>query len=606
VPTALRRLPLDLLVPALVAATIVAATLRAGSISSANAPMANGRWIAYALLALVAVAAALRLRAVPPLVPSILWTFLLGLAAASSLWSPASRTTLSAAAAFALVTFPGLVLAGVIRVDARYAERIVLGLVTGAGLVCAGGLVLLAVDPNLALYTPGAPDIRHLRGLGGNPNTVALLLAIAIPPTAWLACSRRPLTRTSALALWLLEVGTLIGSGSRGSALGAAAGTAVVALFVRRTARVRVALVLSAVVLLVVDTGVQRVREPPALPTPIAASLVADPATPPPPRIGNPGGLSYELGRSTNSSFGSGRFRAWWGAVQQTAHRPVGGYGFGMETHAFVDRYAQFQGSFVESSYVGAALQLGIAGASALAVLLLFLGRESWRARHAGTTDVSAALAGAAAGGAIIGAVQSYILFAGSVGAPAFWLCAFAAAGLASRGLPPGRRVLVAAIGAAVTIAAICGLGALQARNDTRAQQRGIERVRALAGPLDGPRLSAFRITYNFDCLLYRQGGDPYALELCYDDGRLVEAIDRRGNRPPRFWSLRFDMNEAPGRVSEAAMTRALERVGAISYSQRFLEGYPPRLATADSTPVLVEDWLRAIRRARGAASGSA
>src|SRR5205085_540348 len=71
----------------------------------------------------------------------------------------------------------------------------------------------------------------------------------------------------------------------------------------------------------------------------------------------------------------SGRRAAWVGAIHQTEDRPVAGYGFGTEALVFVDRYAAFDSDLVENSYIGAALQLGIAGlVLLLAVVLTALG----------------------------------------------------------------------------------------------------------------------------------------------------------------------------------------------------------------------------------------
>jgi hypothetical protein len=605
VPIALRRPPLDLVVAALVAAAIVAATLRAGSLTRLNEPMAEGRWAVYLLLSAVAIAAATRLRAAPPLLTTAPWTGFVALAAASAAWSTQPRVSLQWVAGLAAVTAPAVALAGVVRLEPRYAERVAQGVAAGGALVAVGGLVLLAVDPGLALYTPGAPDIRHLRGLGGNPNTVPLVLAISLPPTLWLAWSKRGLGRAAAATAWLVGAVTLVASGSRGASLGVAAGMIVLAALLRGPFRARMAIASLAVALLVANAAVQQLREP--LPRPAAAMLVADVLKPPTPRAGAPGALGSELGLSVTSRFGSGRLRAWWGALEQAERRPVGGYGFGTESSVFIDRYAQFQGSFVESSYVGLVLQLGVAGAVALAALLVLLGREAVRARASAAPGAAAALAGGAAGGAVIGAVQSYLLFGGSVGAAPFWLCAFALAGLAPRRRrPPVRTTAAAVLLAATALVAVAIVAVRQADSDIRRQQLGIERIRELAGPLDGPRLAAFRVTHSYDCLLYRWRHDPFALELCYDDGYLVEAIDRRGDGPPRFWSLRFDAGDAPQRLDPRTSTRLLERIGAISYSERFAEGYPPRSATADTTPIVIEDWLSLIRRARAGGSGSA
>ena len=66
-----------------------------------------------------------------------------------------------------------------------------------------------------------------------------------------------------------------------------------------------------------------------------------------------------------------------------------------------------------------------------------------------------------------------------------------------------------------------------------------------------------------FDCLVYRRGPNPYALELCVDHtGRVVEAIDRR-TVDRKIWSLTFEPASSPVRVDRAEVDRLLARMGA-------------------------------------------
>lgn len=94
-----------------------------------------------------------------------------------------------------------------------------------------------------------------------------------------------------------------------------------------------------------------------------------------------------------------------------------------------------------------------------------------------------------------------------------------------------------------------------------------MERVLRLVGPLDQPSLDGYRkrVAFNFDCLLYRRGGDRFALELCFDQqGRLVEVIDRRGSGH-RIASLREEAGASRIRFDRGLIDRLLRRLGAPS-----------------------------------------
>ena len=54
----------------------------------------------------------------------------------------------------------------------------------------------------------------------------------------------------------------------------------------------------------------------------------------------------------------------------------------------------------------------------------------------------------------------------------------------------------------------------------------------AAIGPIDQSSLDAYRVGVGpgMDCLLYKRGSNPFALEFCFDGaGRVIEAIDRTG-----------------------------------------------------------------------------
>ena len=89
-----------------------------------------------------------------------------------------------------------------------------------------------------------------------------------------------------------------------------------------------------------------------------------------------------------------------------------------------------------------------------------------------------------------------------------------------------------------------------------------MSRVLALVGPLDSGSLKAFRYLADFQCLLYQRGENPFALELCVDKrGRLVEAIDRRGE-DPSIWSLRDDPTRSTIYLDRREVDTLLHRMG--------------------------------------------
>src|SRR5207248_8492153 len=110
------------------------------------------------------------------------------------------------------------------------------------------------------------------------------------------------------------------------------------------------------------------------------------------------------------------------GAIHQAEDRLVAGYGFGTEVRVFVDRYAAFDSDLVENSYIGAALQLGIAGlVLLLAVVLAALGSFA----RAPSRGIRTAGAGAAAAALVVAITQSYLFSVGNIGTATAWICLF-------------------------------------------------------------------------------------------------------------------------------------------------------------------------------------
>jgi hypothetical protein len=126
------------------------------------------------------------------------------------------------------------------------------------------------------------------------------------------------------------------------------------------------------------------------------------------------------------------------------------------------------------------------------------------------------------------------------------------------------RRAELAAGGALLALLVLLvAVGRWEGARHADEAERGLAATRALIGPLDSPSLSGYRLLPGLDCLVYRRGENPYALELCVDaDGRVVETIDRR-RFERRIDSLREQPEASAGRVDRALVDRLLRRMGA-------------------------------------------
>jgi hypothetical protein len=123
------------------------------------------------------------------------------------------------------------------------------------------------------------------------------------------------------------------------------------------------------------------------------------------------------------------------------------------------------------------------------------------------------------------------------------------------------------AAGLALAVLAVCvvlvAVGRFEAGRRADDQNAGMQDVLDAIGPLDSPSLSAFRFLPSFQCLLYRRDGNRVALELCVDpEGRVVEAIDRRGSGDPEISSLRDDPVRSTVRVDRGTVDRLLLEMG--------------------------------------------
>jgi hypothetical protein len=282
--------------------------------------------------------------------------------------------------------------------------------------------------------------------------------------------------------------------------------------------------------------------------------------------IGRP---PYGVGETTKKPrtlFGSsGRAQAWDGALHLGLQRPIAGFGFGTEDRVFLDRYADFNSNVPENSYLGLFLQLGIAGLLAFVAFAgaaLAAGAARLRSARATERRLTGALAAAVVAGLLLAGFQSYVYAVGNNATAAVWLAAFLLA--APLRLPRLRRPLLALAGVAVALAALVAVGIVERAQRADDQSRALARAVAEIGPLDSPELDQYRyFSPEIQCLLYRRGGDPFALELCADtEGRVVETIDRRSAPKPRIHSLRDDPTRSDVRVDRDEVTRLLHAMG--------------------------------------------
>lgn len=124
-------------------------------------------------------------------------------------------------------------------------------------------------------------------------------------------------------------------------------------------------------------------------------------------------------------------------------------------------------------------------------------------------------------------------------------------------------RPAVAFAVALVALLALVPVGRWEGRRHADAEIGGMRETLALIGPLDSPTLSGYRVLPDFDCLVYRRGDNPFALEACVDaDGRVVETIDRR-EFERRIHSLREDPAASTIRLDRSLVDRLLRRMGA-------------------------------------------
>ncbi len=123
----------------------------------------------------------------------------------------------------------------------------------------------------------------------------------------------------------------------------------------------------------------------------------------------------------------------------------------------------------------------------------------------------------------------------------------------------------------ALVLLLLIPIGRWERRRHAHQELSGMREIRGLVGQVGDPSLDAYRVRvgFGFDCLLYRRHRNRFALELCFDgQGRLIEAIDRRGSGDPRIFSLREDPSRSTARVDRRLVDRLLRRLGAPGYAR--------------------------------------
>jgi hypothetical protein len=124
-----------------------------------------------------------------------------------------------------------------------------------------------------------------------------------------------------------------------------------------------------------------------------------------------------------------------------------------------------------------------------------------------------------------------------------------------------GRRLLAVVGAGLLAILLLVAIGRWERDSRAEEEMEGMQTVLTAVGELDSPSLRGFRVTAGFDCLLYERGKNDFALEVCVDDeGRVLEAIDRRGDEP-KIWSLRDDPTRSDLTVDRREVNRLLLRM---------------------------------------------
>jgi O-antigen ligase len=418
--------------PPLVACSIIVTALgssASGTVSDAAAPI---RWVMLGAVAAAAVAAGLR-------EPSLLrragafhagWLAFVALAFLSASWSVDPYLSIERSATLLLLFVAVIAGALVLVPDRDMAERWAMWIVAGIVTVFVISAVAL-VDWQLAVqpgWTVGAAHaISRFRGITENPNTIASYGPLVLPLLLWQLFRRRGAGRWIAAGAIALVAAEVTASLSR-VALALMAVEAIVFTTVFASRRVTKVIVVGGLVCVFAAT--------------VATAILV-------------GDFGQRVVRETTFATAGGRTAAWHAATNLIGRRPLTGTGFGTEEQALVTyrnqhpkpfEEADFRPSFFHSSYLGLAVQVGIAGAALLTVLLLAPCYHLFRRRR--ESALSAKLALAVVCVLVAAAVQavfsSFFYSVGNVTTVSLWILAsipFAvrAAPLPGRELRPAR-----------------------------------------------------------------------------------------------------------------------------------------------------------------------
>lgn len=453
---------------ALLAAMVFLLVLGSGSEQRLTSVGHSGRWILLGLVWCAAgylfVLAARRNRTDRVPLYAVVALFLPALGAVSAAWSVAPVLTVERAVSLGVLVSAALFLGFASTVWDEVVEHVGIGLLAGAAAAGLAGVALVFVDRAAAIQAAGEAVPFRYRGLGENPNTFAMLAAVALPLAGWLIVDGGTAwARIAGSLSATVFIGSIAFSASRGAFLAAFIGAGIF-VFARphghRAVEVPAVAGAFACAFLaaLIPQPAGRVTAVPSAPTtrtvttadgtvvtvPNSSSTVTLPGgvlVPPaqqqpgalPVSVAgyNPSRLQDELGRPftdlgrdiPHPLFGSsGRVQAWAGAVKQAGARPVLGYGFGNEERVFVDRFYFFQGGRPENSWVGTYLQLGLIGVAAMLSLWLALLPATWSALRRRRTELDAALVGVCVAGLILSLPQSYFFSVGNVATTTVWI----------------------------------------------------------------------------------------------------------------------------------------------------------------------------------------